>query len=329
MKKKLILMIITIGLLTGCGKIPKLSNGEEAIVKFDDGTMYSVDEIWNEVKDNYALSVLLTKIDEKILLEEYKDKKEDLDKYLSNYETYLKSNYVDDNGKFDEQAMNEALASRGYSSIDILLDQQKVTYLTDLAVKDYAKSKITDKQVSDYYKNEATGDIHCKHILVKPNGTDNASNTEAKEKAEKILNDIKEDIKKGTSATEAFEKYKDNSEVTFQDLDYFNKGDMVEEFEKAAFALKKGGYTDSPVKTTYGYHLIVKLDEKEKDSLENLNDSIKETLAEKLIEDDVTTEVNAMVELRKKHGANFQDSKLEEQYNRYINSLLNQKKATN
>lgn len=325
MKKKLILMIITVGLLTGCGKIPKLSNGEEAIVKFDDGTMYSVDEIWNEVKDNYALSVLLTKIDEKILLEEYKDKKEDLDKYLSNYETYLKSNYVDENGKFDEQAMNDALASRGYSSIDILLDQQKVTYLTDLAVKDYAKSKITDKEINDYYKNEAVGDIHCEHILVKPNGTDNASNTEAKEKAEKILNDIKEDIKKGTSATEAFEKYKDNSEVTFQDLDYFNKGDMVEEFEKAAFALKKGGYTDSPVKTTYGYHLIIKLDEKEKESLDNLKDSIKETLAEKLIEDDTTTEVNAMVELRKKYGTNFQDSKLEEQYNRYINSLLNQK----
>lgn len=329
MKKKLILMIITIGLLTGCGKIPKLSNGEEAIVKFDDGTMYSVDEIWNEVKDNYALSVLLTKIDEKILLEEYKDKKEDLDKYLNNYETYLKSNYVDENGKFDEQAMNDALASRGYSSIDILLDQQKVSYLTDLAVKDYAKGKITDKEINDYYKNEAVGDIHCEHILVKPNGTDNASNTEAKEKAEKILNDIKEDIKKGTSATEAFEKYKDNSEVTFQDLDYFNKGDMVEEFEKAAFALKKGGYTDSPVKTTYGYHLIIKLDEKEKESLDNLKDSIKETLAEKLIEDDTTTEVNAMVELRKKHGTNFQDSKLEEQYNRYINSLLNQKKTTN
>lgn len=329
MKKKLILMIITIGLLTGCGKIPKLSNGEEAIVKFDDGTMYSVDEIWNEVKDNYALSVLLTKIDEKILLEEYKDKKEDLDKYLSNYETYLKSNYVDENGKFDEQAMNDALASRGYSSIDILLDQQKVTYLTDLAVKDYAKGKITDKEINDYYKNEAVGDIHCEHILVKPNGTDNASNTEAKEKAEKILNDIKEDIKKGTSATEAFEKYKDNSEVTFQDLDYFNKGDMVEEFEKVAFALKKGGYTDSPVKTTYGYHLIIKLDEKEKESLDNLKDSIKESLAEKLIEDDTTTEVNAMVELRKKYGTNFQDSKLEEQYNRYINSLLNQKKTTN
>ena len=328
MKKKLILIIITIGLLTGCGKVPKLSNGNDAIIKFDDGTMYSVDEIWNEVKDNYALSVMLNKIDEKILLEEYKDKQSDMEEYLKNYETYLNSNYVDDAGKFDEQAMNDALASAGYSSIDILLDQQKVTYLTNLAVTDYAKGKITDKEINDYYKNETVGDIHCEHILIKPEGTDNASSTAAKEKAEKILNDIKEDIKNGTSAKDAFEKYKDNSEVTFQDLDYFNKGDMVEEFEKAAFALKKGGYSEAPVKTTYGYHLIIKLDEKEKDTLDNLKDNIKETLAEKLIEDDSTTEVNAMVELRKKYGASFQDSKLEEQYNRYINSLLNQKKST-
>lgn len=329
MKKKLLICILTLGLLTGCGKVPKLSNGEEAIVKFNDGTMYSVDEIWNEVKDNYALAVLLTKIDEKILLDEYKDKKDEMDKYVSNYETYLKSNYVDDNGKFDEDSMNRALASAGYSSIEPLLEQQRVTYLTNLAVTDYAKSKISDKEVSDYYKNETVGDIHCKHILVKPEGTDTASDASAKEKAENILKAIKEDIKSGTSAEEAFEKYKDNSEVTYQDLDYFNKGDMVEAFENAAFALKKGAISDSPVKTTYGYHLIIKLDEKEKDSLENLTDSIKETLAEKLISDDSTVEVNAMVELRKKYGADFQDSKLEEQYNRYINSLLNQNKSTN
>lgn len=331
MKKKLIVMIITLGLLTtGCGKVPKLSNGEEAIVKFEDGTMYSVDEIWNEMKDDYALSVLLNKIDGKILTEEFKDKESDLQEYLKSYETNLKANYVDDNGKFDEEEMNRALAQYGYSSIDPLLEQQKVTYLTNLATTEYAKTKITDKEINDYYKNDTVGDIHCEHILIKPAGTDTASNTAAKEKAEKILNDIKADIKNGTSAKDAFEKYKDNDEVTFQDLDYFNKGDMVEDFEKAAFALKKGGYTDAPVKTTYGYHLIVKLDEKEKDSLDNLKDSIKEELAEKLVEDDSTTGVNAMVELRKKHGVSFQDSKLEEQYNRYINSLLNQnKKSTN
>ncbi len=330
MKKKLIVMFVVLGLLTtGCGKVPKLSNGEEAIVKFEDGTMYSIDEIWNEMKDNYALSVLLNKIDEKILTEEYKDKDGETQEYLKNYETYLKSNYVDENGKFDEEAMNDALAGYGYSSVDAILKQQKVTYLTNQAVNDYAKSKITDKEINDYYKKEAVGDIHCEHILVKPAGTDTASQNTAKEKAEKILNDIKADIKNGTALKDAFEKYKDNGEVTFQDLDYFNKGDMVEEFEKAAFALKKGSMSDSPVKTTYGYHLILKLDEKEKDSLDNLKDSIKEKLAEKLVEDDTTTQVNAMVELRKKHGVSFQDSKLEDQYNRYINSLLNQKKSTN
>lgn len=330
MKKKLIVMFVVLGLLTtGCGKVPKLSNGEEAIVKFEDGTMYSIDEIWNEMKDNYALSVLLNKIDEKILTEEYKDKDGETQEYLKNYETYLKSNYVDENGKFDEEAMNDALAGYGYSSVDAILKQQKVTYLTNQAVNDYAKSKITDKEINDYYKKEAVGDIHCEHILVKPAGTDTASQNTAKEKAEKILSDIKADIKNGTALKDAFEKYKDNGEVTFQDLDYFNKGDMVEEFEKAAFALKKGSMSDSPVKTTYGYHLILKLDEKEKDSLDNLKDSIKEKLAEKLVEDDTTTQVNAMVELRKKHGVSFQDSKLEDQYNRYINSLLNQKKSTN
>lgn len=324
MKKKLLLCIMAACLLTGCGEIPKLSNGQEAIVKFEDGTMFSVDEIWDEVKSTYAFSVLLDKIDRKILLEEYKDKESDLNEYISNYETYLKSNYVDENGKFDEEKMNNALAQYGYASLEPLLEQQKTTYLTNLAVSDYAESQITEKQIKDYYKNEAVGDIHCEHILVKPAGTDTASDTEAKEKAENILKAIKEDIKSGTSAQEAFEKYKDNEEVTFQDLDYFNKGEMVEAFENAAFALKKGAYSSSPVKTTHGYHLILKLDEKEKDTLENLQDSIKETLKEELISEDSTIEVKAMVELRKKHGVDIQDSKIEEQYNRYINSLLNQ-----
>ncbi|MCH5167777.1 MAG: peptidylprolyl isomerase [Erysipelotrichales bacterium] len=317
MKKKLILCIITIGLLTGCGKIPKLSNGEEAIVTFKDGSMYSVDEVWNDFKDQYALSVLLQKIDEKILEEKYKDKKEELETYLSNYEVYLRSNYE------SEEAMNATLAQYGYSSIDALLKEQRISYLTDLAVTDYAKSQISEKDIKNYYKNESVGDIHCVHILVEPAGTDNASDAEAKEKAENILKTIKEDIKAGTKPLAAFEKYKDNKEVKYQDLDYFNKGDMVEEFEKAAFALKKNGYSSSPVKTSYGYHLILKLDEKEKDTLDNLKDSILDTLAEELINEDTKTEVNAMVELRKEAGVDFQDSTLEKQYNRYINNLLN------
>lgn len=40
------------------------------------------------------------------------------------------------------------------------------------------------------------------------------------------------------------------------DLGWFTKGQMVPEFEKAAFKLSVGAMTNEPVKTTHGYHII-------------------------------------------------------------------------
>ena len=46
-------------------------------------------------------------------------------------------------------------------------------------------------------------------------------------------------------------------------LGYFSKGQMVPEFEKAAFSLKNGDYTKKPVKTQFGWHIILKQDERD------------------------------------------------------------------
>lgn len=43
-------------------------------------------------------------------------------------------------------------------------------------------------------------------------------------------------------------------------LGKFSRGQMVREFEKAAFSLKKGEFTKTPVKTQFGYHVIKRLD---------------------------------------------------------------------
>lgn len=321
MKKKLIVMILAAGLLTGCGKsIPKLANGEEALVEFKDGSKYSANEIWNEVKQTYALDIVLKKIDTKILESEYKDELDDVEDYIKNTETAIKANYPDEN------TLLTTLKQAGFNSLEDFLEAQRINYLTDMAITDFAKSKITDKQIKNYYKNEAVGDIHCLHILVKPDSSSKADDTKALNKAKSIIAALNKDIKSGTKALDAFKKYEKDETVTYQDLDYFNKGDMLEEFETAAFALKKGAISKKPVKTQHGYHVILKVDEKEKETLKDIEDEIRETLAEDLIEEDGTTKVNAMIELRKKHGVEWHDSELENAYNKYMNYLINQNK---
>lgn len=319
MKKKILLIAALAVMVTGCGNIPKLKNGEEAIVELKDGTKYSVDEIWNELKDNYALTAILKKVDAKILESVYNDHKSDVDDYLSSTEVFFRSNYE------TEEEMNYTLNQYGYANLDAYLEERRISYLTDIATEDFAKSKITDKEINDYYKNELVGDIEAVHILVKPEGTSTSENNKAKEKAESIIADIKKDIKSGTKAEDAFKKYANNDEVKYEDLGKFSKGTNVDAFDEAAFKLKKGEYTTSPVKTSYGYHIILKTNEYDKPELKDAKDDIIETLANKLIENDKTMQAQAMNKLRKDNNIKFHDDELDRAYDKYMNYLLNQK----
>jgi len=87
--------------------------------------------------------------------------------------------------------------------------------------------------------------IHCAHILV--------------EKLS-LAQEIKTKISKGESFANLAKHHSlDSSKKRGGDLGFFVRGTMVQEFEKAAFALEKGQVSDI-VKTQFGYHIIKRLD---------------------------------------------------------------------
>ena len=277
MKKKILIALLILGCTAGCGKVPKLSNGKEAVVSFEDTKIsISADDLYNEIKEKYALSSLIDMIDNSILLKEYPKSDSDAKKYADEQLESIKKYYVDDDGKYDEKSLLSALSQYyGISSLDGFKEMLKLTYYRNKAVDDYAKNSITDKQVQKYYDEEYVGDISCKHILIAPKTTDSMSDAEKKKAEEAALKTAKEVIKKlndGAKFDDLAKEYSDDDSNKDKggDLGYFNKGDMVTEFETAAYALKLNKYTTTPVKTKFGYHIILKTGAKEKEALEAL-----------------------------------------------------------
>lgn len=320
MKKKLICILAVLLLVTSCGKVPKLKNGDEAVVTMKDGDI-SVEELYSEMKEKYALDMLITKIDTAILNNVYKtddEEKNYIDKQLETikyyYETYYKSQY---------KSFQEYLTQNGVESEDELKENIRLTYKRNKAVKNYVKSIITDKEIEKYYDEEIFGDISASHILIKPEYDDNASDEEKKEAEKKALKEAKEVIaklKKGEDFAELAKEYSDDSSNSKSGgkLADFNHGQMVEAFEDAAKELKVGSYTTTPVKTEFGYHIILKTAQKDKPALKEVKDDIISDLTDEKLKDDSTLEVTALVELRKKHKVEIQDKDIKKLYEAYV-----------
>ncbi|WEK52584.1 MAG: peptidylprolyl isomerase [Candidatus Kaistia colombiensis] len=153
----------------------------------------------------------------------------------------------------------------------------------DQAVTDEAVKKRYEAEVAKIVPEE---EVHAQHILV-----------ETEDQANAI---IKELDKGGDFAKLAAEKSKDPGSAKMGgDLGFFTKGKMIKEFEDAAFALEPGKYTEKPVKTQYGFH-IIKSVEKRKQPLPTF-DQVKDQVRQLVLRD---TFVDTVAGLRK-------DSKVE------------------
>jgi len=131
--------------------------------------------------------------------------------------------------------------------------QRRMEFLRERALHSAAVDtevavKVTDQDVRARYDKEIAAappvnEVHARHILVK-----------TKEEAQDIIKQL--------DAGADFQKLANehtsdpSGKTTGGDLGYFGPGQMVPEFDKAAFALQPGIYTKEPVQSQFGWHVI-------------------------------------------------------------------------
>ncbi|MCK5934631.1 MAG: peptidylprolyl isomerase [Fulvimarina manganoxydans] len=128
---------------------------------------------------------------------------------------------------------------------------------------------VTDEELKARYDKEIAAlepreEIHARHILLK-----------TKEEAEAVIAELQNGA---DFAKVAEEKSTGPSGPNGGDLGFFSAGQMVPEFEKAAFALDPGSITSEPVQTQFGWH-VIKVEEKREaqpPSFEEVKDRIRQ-----------------------------------------------------
>lgn len=139
---------------------------------------------------------------------------------------------------------------------------------------------------------ETKGQVNAKHILVD---------------TEELANSVAEEIAGGLAFEEAAKKYSTcPSNEKGGDLGYFSKGQMVPEFEKAAFE-GEAGKVIGPVKTQFGYHLIRVEDKKEGSVMpfEQVQEQIHQQLVQVKQQEAYSAKVK---ELEEKYGVERKDA---------------------
>ncbi len=330
MKKKIILAVLMATMLTGCGKtIPTLEDGKQAVVQFEDGSMISVDDLYNEMKGT-AFSTLMDMIDKKIYEGESGDKLDDAKEYAKNYVESAKQYYgYDKDGNYSEsQLINYLQQMMGISSLEELEERARLSYLRQESIEKYVKDNLKDKEIEDYYKDEIVGDRDVYHIQIIPEVKSTMTDTEKTEAENAALDKAKDIItrlKKGESFEDLAKELSDDEATKEKggSLGFINKGTYgSDDFDKEVYALKVGEFSNTPVKTSSGYEVVYVKEEKDKKSLVDAKDEIKDALATKKLTDDATLQITVIQDLRKKYGVDVVDTEIERDIERYMDNWM-------
>lgn len=303
-----ILITVLVVVIIWPDRIATLKDGTQPVAEIDNYTV-TADDLYEDMKELYSISSLLDKIDNKILEEKYPEDdnmndeiKEQAENYYKAYEQYY---------KMDKETF---LSNNGFGSEKAFLEYLKLQYRRNTYAKDYIKTLISDKDVEKYYNDNVYGDINTKHILVK---VDSSASDEDKKAAENLAKEIISKLNDGKSFDEVKDEYKDK--ITYEELGYKSYNANLESaYMDAMQKLDNNSYSKEPVKTSYGYHVIYRIDQKDKPTLDDVKDEIIDSLVSEKKSEDKNISYIALDKMREEAGLKFSDTVLEKKYNTYM-----------
>jgi foldase protein PrsA len=233
------------------------------------GEEISKEELYSKLTDLYGKDTLDSLVTNKMIeMEAKKEKVKVTGNEIDEELTKLQESYG------GEEAFTSALEQNNVSMNKIREDIEFYLLAEKLIEPDIS---ITDEEMKTYFEeNKDSFDekeqVKASHILVEDEAT-----------AKKV----KEELDNGKDFAELAKEYSTDTSNADDggDLGYFTKGEMAEEFEKAAFELEINKVSE-PVKTDFGYHIIKVSDKKaaKAATFEDHKDEIKELLFDEKIQ---------------------------------------------
>ena len=320
------LLLVTV-LVTGCGKEIAVKNGSKVAVSTSK-EKYTATEYYNKIKEE-NISKLVDMIDKDLLFSKYKTDSKETESIDSQIEQ-IKSYYSSDDSSYESMLKQYF----GVDSEKELKENLQLEYKRNLAVEDYVKKNISDKEIKKYYNEKIFGEVRASHILISANVKSDATDEEktaAEEKALKKANKVIEKLNKGEKFADLAKKYSDDEATAINggDLGYFNLDEMVSEFSDAVKKLKNKDYTTEPVKTEYGYHIIMKTGEKDKVKLKDIKKDIIEKIQKQKLSDNPSLYYSALKGFREDNKIKWNDDTLKKAYDKYVDNLIETAKSSN
>ena len=183
-----------------------------------------------------------------------------------------------------KEQLNALLKEHGMSNAEFKKDLKEEVKMKRLA-EQLGSAKVSDAEAKKFYNDNINkfkhpDKVRASHILIAANPEEIAAKIKADPK-NKDLDDA------AIKAKVQFAKIaKENSEDTATavkggDLGFFAEKEMVPEFSKAAFSMKPNSISEKPVKSQYGYHIIMVTDRAaaSQDPFEKVKENIKGYLA--------------------------------------------------